>query len=272
MSDTEMTKPEFGNIYLGDTYDTPEDTPHCLGDRLCLGGRWYFYWHNFNIFRKTGNAGKKGLLNRERQIAYSTENMHLIERCGGRIHLRGLDHLRAMNQKPAVLIGNHMSLLETAVLHSFLRAHMDFTFVIKPALMKTPFLCNIMRALDAIVVSRDNPRQDLKTVMEEGKKRLDAGRSVVIFPQGTRAIEFDPTKFNSIGIKLAKSAGYPVIPFALKTDFLQNGKYLRDMGPIKRDADVWFEFGPAREITGNGREDLQEIVDFIADRLNKWNS
>lgn len=198
--------------------------------------------------------------------------MKLIERCGGRIHLRGMDNLRAMNQKSAVLIGNHMSLLETAVFHAFLRAHMDFTFVIKPALMKTPFLCNIMRALDAIVVSRDNPRQDLKTVLEEGKKRLDAGRSVIIFPQGTRSIEFDPAKFNSIGIKLAKSAGYPVIPFALKTDFLQNGKILRDMGPIKRDAHVWFEFGPAREISGNGREDLQESVTFIADRLNTWNS
>ena len=119
MSDTEMTKPEFGNIYLEDTYDTPEDTPHCLGDRLCLGGRWYFYWHNFNIFRKTGNAGKKGLLNRERQIAYSTENMHLIERCGGKAHLRGLEILR--NQKePVVLLGNHMSLLETAVFRLYM--------------------------------------------------------------------------------------------------------------------------------------------------------
>jgi 1-acyl-sn-glycerol-3-phosphate acyltransferase len=157
-------------------------------------------------------------------------------------------------------------------MHGFLRPYMDFTFVIKPALMKTPFLCNIMRALDAIVVSRDNPRQDLKTVLEEGKKRLDAGRSVVVFPQGTRSVEFDPEKFNTIGVKLAKSAGHPVIPLALKTDFLQNGKYLRDLGPIKRDEDVWFEFGPAMEVTGNGRETQQAIIDFISDRLNKWNA
>lgn len=259
-------------IFQGDSYDTPEDNRRCLMDRLLLGSRLYFYWHNINIFRKTGNAGKKGILTGKLQTELSSGNIRLVERCGGKVHLRGLEHLRAMNGKPAVILANHMSLLETAAMHGFLRPYMDFTFVIKPALMKTPFLCNIMRALDAIVVSRDNPRQDLKTVMEEGKKRLDSGRSVVIFPQGTRAAEFDPAKFNSIGIKLAKSAGYPVIPLALKTDFLQNGKYLRDLGPIKRDEDVWFEFGPAREITGNGREDLQDIVNFISDRLNQWNA
>ena len=259
-------------IFPGDSYDTPEDNRRCLMDRLFLGSRLYFYWHNFNIFRKTGNAGKKGILTSKLQTEYSSGNIRLVERCGGRVHLRGLEHLRAMNGKPAVIIANHMSLLETAVMHGFLRPYMDFTFVIKPALMKTPFLCNIMRALDAIVVSRDNPRQDLKTVLEEGKKRLDAGRSVVVFPQGTRSVEFDPEKFNTIGVKLAKSAGYPVIPLALKTDFLQNGKYLRDMGPIKRDEDVWFEFGPAMEVTGNGRETQQAIINFITERLNRWNA
>lgn len=270
MSDNSSDRPEFGNIYLGDTYDTPENTPHALGDRLCCGGRWYFYWHNFNIFRITGNLGKAGKLTREDQIRLSTGNMRLVEACGGRIHLRGLDNLRAMRQQPAVLLGNHMSLLETALFHAFLRAHMDFTFVIKPSLMKIPFFRDIMVALDAIVISRDNPRQDLKTVLEEGKRRLDAGRSVIIFPQGTRSTDFDPEKFSSIGTKLAKSSGYPILPFALKTDFLQNGRYLRDLGPIKRDADVWFEFAPARPVTGSGREQQQEVVDFIADRLARW--
>ena len=82
--------------------------------------------------------------------------------------------------------------------------------------------------------------------------------------------DFNPEKFSSIGTKLAKSSGYPILPFALKTDFLQNGKYLRDMGPIKRDEDVWFEFPPARPVTGNGREQQQEVIDFIVDRLAKW--
>ena len=89
MSDTTTDKPEFGNIYLGDTYDTPDNVPHALGDRLCLGGRWYFYWHNFDIFRRTGNLGKAGKLTREDQIRLSTGNMRLVEACGGTTAMRG---------------------------------------------------------------------------------------------------------------------------------------------------------------------------------------
>jgi len=32
------------------------------------------------------------------------------------------------------------------------------------------------------------------------------------------------------------------------------------------------EFAPARPVTGNGREQHQEIIDFIVDRLKTWRS
>lgn len=237
---------------------------------MLLGSRWYFYWNNFWIFCRTGRCGKRGTLTAERQIYYSNLNLRLVERCGGKVHLRGLDHLRALEGRPVVLIGNHMSLLETALFHSVMRGLLDFTFVIKQSLMKVPFFRSIMTALGAIPIGRENPRDDLRAVLEEGTALLNAGRSIVIFPQSTRSETFDPEKFNSIGIKLARRAGVPVVPFALKTDFLGNGKRFRDFGPVRPEREVWFEFGAARKVEGNGQALQQEIIEFISTRLAQW--
>lgn len=258
------------NLFPGDAYDTPEDVRRSRRDRVLLGGRWYFFFRNFQIFSNSGRCARRGGLDAERQIYYSNQNIRLIESCGGKIHLRGLDNLRHLDGAPAVLIGNHMSLLETAVLHAIVRPHLDFTFVIKTELMRIPHFRDIMRAIGAIEVGRENPREDLKYVLTEGKKTLEAGRSIIIFPQSTRSQEFDPTKFNTIGVKLARAAGVPVVPFALKTDFIGNGRLIRNLGPIRRENEIWFEFTPAMKIAGSGKEEQQKIVDFIGTKLAEW--
>lgn len=257
-------------LFAGDAYDTPESMRKSMLYRLSLGSRWYFYLNNFGIFARTGRCGRRGRLDKERQIYYSNKNFRLVEKCGGRIHLRGLENLRDVSGEPVVLIGNHMSLLETALFHAVAREYLDFTFVIKQSLLTVPFFRDIMRSLGAIPVGRENPRDDLRAVLGDGKKVLESGRSIIIFPQSTRSETFDAAKFNSIGIKLAKSAGVRVLPFALKTDFLGNGKYLRDMGPVRPKRGVYFEFAPARVVEGNGQALQQEIIGFIQSRLASW--
>ena len=257
-------------LFAGDAYDTPESMRKSMLYRLSLGSRWYFYLNNFGIFARTGRCGRRGRLDKERQIYFSNKNFRLVEKCGGRIHLRGLENLRDVSGEPVVLIGNHMSLLETALFHAVAREYLDFTFVIKQSLLTVPFFRNIMRSLGAVPVGRENPRDDLRAVLGDGKKVLESGRSIIIFPQSTRSETFDAAKFNSIGIKLAKSAGVRVLPFALKTDFLGNGKYLRDMGPVRPKRGVYFEFAPARAVEGNGQALQQEIIGFIQSRLASW--
>lgn len=253
-----------------DSYDTPADAPVSKLFKLMFRSRWYFYGVNFGVFIRCGECARKGFLDKFNQIHYSNRNFKLIEDCGGRVHLRGLDNLRALNGRPAVLICNHMSLLETAIFHAVAREYVDFSFVIKESLYHVPYFKHIMTALDAIAVSRTNPREDLKTVLTRGKEVLEGGRSIIVFPQSTRSDKFDPEKFNTIGVKLAKSAGVPVIPVALKTDFLGVGKRFRDLGPLHPERDVYFEFAPALEITGNGQEQHRQIIDFIQSRFNEW--
>lgn len=265
--DNTMGKYIFSGL---DSYDTPDGVPVSRLYKLMFRSRWYFYLYNFGIFIRSGLAGRRGKLDGDAQIRFSSENILLIERIGGKVHLRGLEHLRNCNGKPVVIVANHMSLLETAVMHAIVREHMDISFVVKDALMKVPFFRHILKAMNAIPVSRTNAREDLKIVLSEGKKMLQSGCSMIVFPQSTRSAEFDPSQFNSIGIKLAKSAGVPVIPLALKTDLIGNGKFCRDLGPVFPEKEVRFEFGAPIEIEGNGQAQQQEVIDFISNCFKRW--
>ena len=259
------------NLFKGDTYDTPEGR-RSFFNKLVLGSRVDFYVRNFAVFQQSGACAGRGELDAFNQIKYSNMNVDVVEQCGGKIHLRGLDKVRSLNHEPVVVIGNHMSLLETALLHAVIRAHIDFSFVIKQSLLDIPYFGNILRALDAVAVGRSDPREDFKMVMSEGARILNSGRSIIIFPQSTRSVEFNVEQFNSIGVKLARSAGVRVLPMALKTDFVRTGKIFRDLGPVNRKREIWFEFGDAMTVEGNGKAQHNQIVEFIKSRLDYWNS
>ena len=255
--------------FTEDTYETPQTRSRFLIDYLLLGARWAFYIRNFYVYYKTGRAGAKGLLSPESQAAYSYQNLRVAEGCGARINIKGLDNI-SKPDGPVILIGNHMSLLETAVMSSFVTPRKPAVFVVKQALFNIPIFGDIMRGMGNIGVGRDNPREDFKKVMGDGEKTLSQGTSIIIYPQSTRAAQFDPTKFNSIGVKLAKKTGTTIIPFALKTDFLSNGKWVKDLGPVNKKNTVFFEFGEPIVVEGNGKKEQQQIVDFIETNLDKW--
>jgi 1-acyl-sn-glycerol-3-phosphate acyltransferase len=201
--------------------------------------------------------------------ANSIDSLRAFERVGGVLEITGTDNFRALDG-PCVFIGNHMSTLETMVLPCMIVPFKKVTFVVKQSLVEYPVFKHIMRARDPITVGRTNPREDLKAVLEGGEERLKKGVSLVIFPQTTRTPVFDPAEFNTIGVKLAKRAGVPVVPVALLTDAWGNGKHFKDFGRIDPSKKVYFAFGEPLKITGRGDEEHQRIIEFITGKLKDW--
>jgi 1-acyl-sn-glycerol-3-phosphate acyltransferase len=163
-----------------------------------------------------------------------------------------------------------MSTLETFVLPTVILSAKRMTYVVKRELTSYPVFGHVMRARDPIVVGRANPRDDLKAVLEGGAQRLAAGVSVVVFPQTTRTPVFDPAHFNTIGVKLARRAGVPVVPIALKTDAWGNGPIVKDIGRIDPAKTVHIEFGAPLQVPGTGATEHQRVIDFIRERLLAW--
>jgi 1-acyl-sn-glycerol-3-phosphate acyltransferase len=137
--------------------------------------------------------------------------------------------------------------------------------------MGYPLLGRILQTLEPVTVTRGDPRADLKKVLTGGEEQLRKGRSVVIFPQTTRSTGFDPSAFNTLGVKLAARVGVPAMPLALRTDFWSPGRFIKDFGPIRPNNNIHFAFGPPLEVTkATARSAHEQVVAFLRTHLSSW--
>lgn len=258
-------------ILTGNEYHTPEETPRLLLDRVLLNSRFAFLLKYIGVIFETRHIAKQGKYDNQAWIDSSHKIFTLTEGCGGRFHITGIDNFRNQKQ-PVIFLSNHMSTLETMIFPGLIQPLIDVTFVVKEALVRHWAFKDVMLSRNPIVLSRENPRQDLQIVMEQGVKKLERGISLVIFPQSTRRVEFRPSEFNSLGTKLASRAGVKVIPVAIKTDFWGQGKVSNYLGPIDRNKPIHIAFGEPIAISGNGKSEHQQVIDHIESHLKVWNA
>jgi len=211
---------------------------------------------------------RRGDLDIYRWSDRSVAVMNLVENLGGRLDISGLEYL-AEHRGPVVLISNHMSMIDAFFLPGITLAFKDVTFVVKDSLLRYPLFGAVMRAVDPISVLRKNPREDLKTVLIQGARHLNRGRSVIVFPQATRNPVFDGALFNSLGVKLAQKNRVPVIPVALKTDFQGQGRCLRDFGPVDPQKTIHVQFGPGMRVPAKSADTHRAVVAFISENLRR---
>ncbi|MCA1755999.1 MAG: 1-acyl-sn-glycerol-3-phosphate acyltransferase [Bacteroidales bacterium] len=231
--------------------------------------RMLFLAKYLSIVFRTRKSAIMGEYDTEAWSDSSLEILKLLENAGARFDISGLNSIRKA-RKPVVFIGNHMSTLETMILPGLIAPVTDVTFVVKKSLVRHPLFGPVMRSRDPVALDRENPREDFARVMSEGSEILKKGRSVVIFPQGTRNYDFNREEFNTLGVKLAARNDATVIPVALRTDFWKNGWLVKDLGPFDRSLKVYFRFGEPLKAKGREREVQSEVVEFISDNLALW--
>ena len=229
----------------------------------------YFYPKLFKIILDASSLAQRDRYGDEQWVKSSDEIFRLLEQTGCRIEIEGVENFCHLTE-PVVFIGNHMSTFETFVLPGIINTYKKVTFVVKKSLVEYPIFKHVINSRQPIVVTRENPREDLKTVLNEGVDRVQKGFSIVVFPQTTRTTIFDSSQFNTIGIKLAKKAGVKIIPVAVKTDAWSNGKRFKDFGKIYPERDAHFAFGKPMEIVCRGDEEHEQVIEFIKTNLLKW--
>ena len=266
-----MTAAEFQTqIKQTGCYDTPPSPPAAWCDRLL--GR-FDVWYNLRVCSMIIRAFFSLVRGRPSSAVWFEHSIRItriVEACGGRVSIRGAHHLACENAP--VIVSNHMSALETLLLPSAIVTFHDMTTVVKDSLLNYPLFSRILRTVKAIGVTRTDPRKDLATVLSQGPQVLKEDRALLLFPQGTRSREFDASRFNSLGVKLAKRAGVSLIPLAVKTDFHGVGRWVKDFGPVDRSQHIHLAFGAPLtvDVDGNAREVHQKAVSFIADQLRAW--
>ncbi len=229
----------------------------------------YFYARFIREVFRFSALARQGAYGDEEWGTSSLLVLRFLEEVGVHVEISGL-HILHRVEGPCVFVANHMSTLETIVLPGIIQPIKDVTFVVKRGIVEYPVFKHIMLSRDPIVVDRKSPREDLLRVLEEGTAILQRGRSVIVFPQTTRTLTFDPAQFNSIGIKLARKAQVPVVPVALKTDAWGIGRIVKEIGRIDPSRPVRFAFGEPLTIQGRGNAQQEAIVEFIGSKLREW--
>ncbi|MGN6374225.1 MAG: lysophospholipid acyltransferase family protein [Sphingomonas sp.] len=136
--------------------------------------------------------------------------------------------------EPALYAAKHQSMFETLELALMLDGP---AVVMKAELAKIPIWGWAARRYGVIVVDRAGAGQAMRQMMREAREALDAGRSIVIFPEGTRVRPGEQPPLRAGFAGLYRALGVPVVPVAL-----DSGRVWPRRGPKRRGV-VTFRFG-----------------------------
>lgn len=163
---------------------------------------------------------------------------------GIKVVARGSEHIQ--HQSSAVYAANHASNIEPPVLFHALRSlYPNVAVLYKAELRKIPLLVWVWDAAGFVPIERANPGQSLPAV-NRASDALKAGKSFMIFPEGTRSRTGALLPFKKGGFVMAIAAQVPVVPVTITG--ARNA--MRKGSPLVWPATVTVEFAPPVSTAG----------------------
>ncbi len=146
------------------------------------------------------------------------------------VQVVGLEHLQP--GQAYVFAANHRSNFDIFVLISTLPGR--FLWVAKKSLFQIPILGVALNRMGSISVDRDNLRSAVQS-LDRATAVVKRGVSMIIFPEGTRAMSRELLPFKKGVFIMAMKAGQPIVPVSISgTRFIQPpGTVRMRPGPIR---------------------------------------
>jgi len=126
------------------------------------------------------------------------------------VRVEGRQNIR--KETSYVVISNHVSLYDIFLIYGWLG--IDIKWVMKKELRKIPGVGFGSRKVGHIFLDRSNRIAAVES-LNEAKRRLVSGTSVVMFPEGTRSVTGKIGTFKRGAFKLALDLGLPILPLTL---------------------------------------------------------
>jgi 1-acyl-sn-glycerol-3-phosphate acyltransferase len=130
--------------------------------------------------------------------------------CGVRSRLHGMENLP---DSAVILLPKHQSTWETFAFPGLMPHPLSYVF--KRELLYIPFFGWAMARLDMVHIDRSKRSEAWSRVAEQGKRFMDQGNWVIMFPEGTRGPRGGRGTYKNGGTRLAVTTGTPVVPIAV---------------------------------------------------------
>jgi len=170
--------------------------------------------------------------------------------CRLRYVVEGREHLPAGS---AIVLAKHQSAFETL---AFQRIFPPQVWLLKRELLWVPFFGWGLAMLEPIAIDRKATRKALQQLLTIGGARLEHGRWVVIFPEGTRTAPGKKGRYAPGGAMLAARSGYPVVPVAHNA-----GEFWPRRGFIKRPGTIRIVIGPVIDSRGRSAQEINALAE-----------
>jgi len=184
---------------------------------------------------------------------------------GINLNVKGLENIP--DGEPVIFVLNHQSFIDVKL--SIAAIPRNFSFVAKDIIFKIPVLGRYMKTSGHIGIRRSDERSAYGTLNEVIKK-LDAGKSIIFFPEGTRSVNGELGRFRrGISMVILRS-GRRVIPTAIigSRGYLPKSSILSN--PENRD--IGFRFGKPLEFPKVEKEDRElskDVLEKVRNEVSK---
>lgn len=152
--------------------------------------------------------------------------------------------------QPCIILSKHQSAWETIAFQTIFPAQ---AWVLKRELLWIPFFGWGLAMTQPIAIDRGEGLRALDSVIKQGLDRLQQGRFVVVFPEGTRMSPGEKGRYNPGGAMLAVKAGTGVLPVAHNA-----GKFWPRRGFIKKPGVINVVIGPLIPVTEKRAKQVNE--------------
>lgn len=196
--------------------------------RALLFNIWFWLWSAFmNVLFLPGLLLPRRAVMFGQRIWAMGLNAGLRVLVGLRWTVRGREHLLP---GPAIIACKHQSMWDTIIWHIEVA---DPAVVMKKELLKIPVYGWYCRHTKQIPIDRAAGASALKQMLVHARAARDAGRHLIIFPQGTRTAPGTESPYLPGVAALYRDLGLPVVPVALNSGrFWGRNAFMKRPGTI----------------------------------------
>ncbi len=180
---------------------------------------------------------------------------------GVRVKVRGLELLDP--KQTYVFVSNHRSYLDTAAMFVFTGRRIGL--LAKKELLKVPVLGVGMGFVNVMAIDRTNRESAIRTT-EAAARRIQSGVSFAVFVEGTRAKPGELLPFKKGAFYMARQAGVPVVPVAIKNSDVLMGK---GTGEARSGTIEMVFMPPVDTIEMTTDEDMNRLIASVRDSIAK---
>ncbi len=230
----------------------PNSHSPSLAVRLRVAGFQFFYFLSVAWFGITGTLlWWLPYRYRSRYITLWNHFVVFIAKrfIGIKIELTGSENIP---DRACVIMCKHQSEWETFYLQT---QFWPLCTILKKELLRIPFFGWALRQMEPIAIDRSSPKEALKLVQSKGLKRLSQGRSVLIFPEGTRVKPGETKRYARSGANLALAGNCDILPIAHNAGVHWPSKSIKTAGTIR------FVIGNPIAVANKSAKDLTAEVE-----------